>query len=174
MVQMTPWGTGHREGEGTESAGSSPLSAQEAAPPPPIRLPPLLVFRATISLPAEAQVMTPQSLPWPACDTSVPGKSRWHEPQKGHLEGRSPQGRLGAGGDKGGGGHVPGGGSSKPAPDTMSKVRLEGGLSWGLGVTEEEVSPGPPAGVIKGWGSRGKQAPTVTAQNDTRTRYGSK
>ena len=54
---------------------------------------------------------------------------------------------------------MPGGDSSKPALDIVSKVRLEGDLRCGLGVTEEEVSPGPPGGVGKGGGSRGKQAP---------------
>ena len=75
--------------------------------------------------------------------------------RKGHLEGRSPNPGWGLVG-RGRGWDVPGGDSSKPVLDIVSKVRLEGDLRWGLGVTEEEVSPGPPGGVGKGGGSRGK------------------
>lgn len=71
----------------------------------------------------------------------------------------APPRKAGGWWDEGGGRHVPGGGGSKPVLDIVSEVRLEGDLSWGLGVTEEEVSPGPPGGVGQGGVSRGKQAP---------------
>lgn len=64
------------------------LSFRKQPPAPPTRLPPLLALRATISSPAEAQVMTlshfPGLLVTPVSQGNLGG-------MKGHLEGCSPK-----------------------------------------------------------------------------------
>lgn len=92
MVQMMPWGTGHREERGLSQrppAPTSPLSiVQEAAPRPTHQASSSAALRATISSPAEAQVMTlshfPGLLVTPVSQGNLGG-------MKGHLEGCSPK-----------------------------------------------------------------------------------
>ena len=92
---------------------------------------------------------------------------------KGQLEGRSPNPGWGLVG-RGRGWDVPGGDSSKPVLDIVSKVRLEGDLRWGLGGHRGGSEPRSSRRGRQGRGLPGKiGSHGVMAQNDTRTRYSS-
>lgn len=154
MVQMAPE-AGHRGGLSQQFLLTCPVHSG-SSPPPPSGF--LLCWRlGPPSLPSRGSSNDPQSLPY-SCRPPAFQEIWWHEPQKGHLEGRLPQGRLGAGGTREGWAALRVAAASLRLTPCL-EVRLEGGLSWGLGVTEGGSEPRSSS---RGWqrmGLRGKQAP---------------